>query len=165
MDGAFRKKKVYFSQVSNYTIRDNKLSLKAKGLYSLIQSYITIEDFILYKTTLKKECSEGELAFQNAWNELKKAGYLIQYKNKTKEGFFAYEYDLLDDNHISVSDPVDNPLCGDVGVSNKTNKKNTKLNNTELKITAKKKDKLTKQEKISVATYDFARVEYLKEQV
>jgi hypothetical protein len=36
---------------------------------------------------------------------------------------------------------------------------NTTLNNKS------KKDKLTKQEKISVATYDFARVEYLKEQV
>ena len=47
--GTFRKKKIYFSQVSNEALRDENLSLKAKGLYALIQSYITIENFILYK--------------------------------------------------------------------------------------------------------------------
>ena len=35
-NGSFKGKKVYFSQVSNHAIRDNTLSLKAKGLYSLI---------------------------------------------------------------------------------------------------------------------------------
>jgi hypothetical protein len=46
-NGSFRKKKTYFSQVSNEALRDNTLSLKAKGLYALIQSYITIENFTL----------------------------------------------------------------------------------------------------------------------
>ena len=33
-NGKFRKKKVYFTQVSNVAIRDKNLSLKAKGLYA-----------------------------------------------------------------------------------------------------------------------------------
>jgi hypothetical protein len=53
-NGVFRKKKVYFAQVSNEALRNSKLSLKAKGLYSLIQSYITIENFILYKKVIYK---------------------------------------------------------------------------------------------------------------
>lgn len=105
--GQFRKKKVYFTQVSNIALRDNKLSLKAKGLYSLIQSYLTIEDFILYKTTLKKHLKEGEKAFESTWKELKDAAYLIQYRlqdPKTKQ--FYYEYELLDAPDIELANKV-----------------------------------------------------------
>jgi hypothetical protein len=138
-NGVFRKKKVYFSQVSNVALRDNKLSLKAKGLYALIQSYITIEDFILYKNTLKKNCREGSAAFEGAWNELKASGYLLQYKSKTPEGYFTYEYELIDDNpkaiqnkviHTPKTEGMDNLPYGQVGVYNKTHSNKTKSNNT-----------------------------------
>lgn len=98
-NGAFRKKKVYFTQVSNNALRDNLLSMKAKGLYAIIQSYITIEDFILYKSTLRKVCKEGEKAFESTWKELKDRGYLMQYKLKKEDGTFTYEYELLDEIH------------------------------------------------------------------
>ena len=136
ISGAFRKKKVQFSQVSNFALRDTKLSLKAKGLYSLIQSYITLENFILYKTTLKKQCLEGSTAFESAWSELKTMGYLIQYKSKNKGGFFVYEYDLLDIKqeiiHTPKTYPMDNPLGGKGGLYNKTGLNNTYLNNTNI---------------------------------
>lgn len=95
--GAFRKKKIKFAQVSNIALRDDKLSLKAKGLYALIQSYVTLEDFTLYKTTLKKQCVEKEKAFESTWAELKDAGYLIQYRFQDDQGKYYYEYDLLDE--------------------------------------------------------------------
>lgn len=95
-NGKFRKKKIFFTQVSNVAIRDKNLSLKAKGLYALIQSYLTIEDFILYKSTLKKNCSEGETAFESTWKELKEKRYLIQYRLKNEAGQFYYEYELMD---------------------------------------------------------------------
>jgi hypothetical protein len=131
--GAFRKKKVYFSQISNVAIRDKELSLKAKGLYSLIQSYITLENFILYKNTLKKQCQEGNYSFEAAWKELKDKQYLIQHKIKdNKTGLFYYEYELLDRPiQTPVFQGVDNPLGGKGGVYNKTDINNTDLNNTE----------------------------------
>ena len=95
-NGLFRKKKVYFSQVSNEALRDQELSLKAKGLYSLIQSYITIEGFTLYKDTLKSACKDGRDSFDSAWKELKKQGYLKQYKMQGERGKICYEYELLD---------------------------------------------------------------------
>ena len=104
--GAFRKKKVYFTQVSNNAIRDNELSLKAKGLYSLIQSYITIEDFTLYKNYLKKQCLEGERAFEGAWKELKEQGYLIQYKLRDENEQFYYEYELLDSKDLDFAKDI-----------------------------------------------------------
>lgn len=107
--GQFRKKKIYFTQVSNIALRDSSLSLKAKGLYSLIQSYLTIEDFTLYKNTLKKHLKEGEKAFESTWKELKDAAYLIQYRlqdPKTKQ--FYYEYELLDEPNIELANQVHN---------------------------------------------------------
>jgi hypothetical protein len=142
-NGAFRKKKVYFSQVSNSALRDKELSLKAKGLYALIQSYITIEGFTLYKSMLLKECKESKTAFDRAWKELIDSGYLKQYKTRAAGGLFCYEYELLDvkepqnaENSVGQPEPqnrgVANRDVGNKGVYNNTNKKNTDLNNTNL---------------------------------
>lgn len=95
--GKFRKKKVNFSMISNEIIRDDTVSLKSKGLYALIQSYITLEDFSLYKGFLLSKCKEGKKAFDAAWKELKDAGYLIQYQMQDQETKqFYWEYDLVD---------------------------------------------------------------------
>lgn len=141
-NGKFRTKKVYFSQVSNVALRDNTLTLKAKGLYALIQSYITIENFVLYKRTLMNQCTEGEKSFESTWKELKDKGYLIQYKEQGADGKFYYEYDLLDQpqNHLQnhppkkegvVSAGVENAGGGKQGSIINTDLKNTKLNNTD----------------------------------
>ena len=144
--GRFRKKKIYFTQVSNHALRNEEMSLKAKGLYALIQSYITLEDFTLYKTTLRKQCVEGESAFESAWKELKKNGYLIQYKIQDEKGKFFYEYELLDEpqiqetsesihtpkNHHVDNAPSGKSTLGKVGGYNNTNSNNTDLNNTNI---------------------------------
>ncbi len=108
--GRFRKKRSNFSMVSNEVIRNDDISLKAKGLYALIQSYITIEDFTLYKGFLQSHCSEGKKAFESAWKELKDTGYLVQYRMKDSKNQFYYEYELLD----VLKKPPDTPK-GDSG--------------------------------------------------
>lgn len=95
-NGKFRSKKISFAQVSTAALRDPKLSLKAKGLYSLIQAYISIPNFVLYKNFLMKQCIEKESAFGTTWKELKERGYLVQYRLQNENGTFYYEYDLLD---------------------------------------------------------------------
>lgn len=132
--GTFKKKKVYFSQVSNSAIRDEKLSLKAKGLYSLIQSYITIEDFTLYKNNLMKKCKEKRDGFNTAWKELKENGYLVQYKTKLEDGTYNYEYELLDepctDNPPTEKPHVEKPPTEKPHLYNNTKPNNTNFNNT-----------------------------------
>lgn len=103
INGAFRKKKIYFSQVSNVAIRDKKLSLRAKGLYSLISSYITLEDFTLYKNYLISLSEDGKDSFNRTWDELKGAGYLVQYQVRNDNGQYVYEYELFDEP-IELSD-------------------------------------------------------------
>jgi hypothetical protein len=99
-NGKFKHKKNKFAQVSNVAIRDKNLSLRAKGLYSLIQSYITIEGFTLYKKMLNNQSIEGRDSFNKAWNELKDNGYLIVTESRCN-GAFCYEYELVDEpeNH------------------------------------------------------------------
>ena len=95
-NGKFRTRRHKFTQVSNTALTDKTLSLKAKGLYALINSYITIPDFILYKQTLVNSCKEGRDSFNAAWKELKDSGYLIQ-ERVLINGKFSYEYELLDE--------------------------------------------------------------------
>ena len=135
-NGVFKRKRVYFSQVSNTALRDKNLSLKAKGLYSLIQSYITLEDFTLYKNYLMAQCKERETAFDSAWKELKKIGYLKQIKYQDeKTGKWTYEYELLDEPEVEnpgvENPPVGNPDVENIPHINKTSSNNTKINNTK----------------------------------
>lgn len=116
--GAFRKKKTSYAQVSNFALRDEKLSLKAKGLLSLIESYINLENFTLYKQFLINKSKDGETSFRGAWKELKDNGYLIQYKLQDKyTKQFYYEYDICDNPHVenqpmvtNATPCVENPL-------------------------------------------------------
>lgn len=104
--GAFRKKKTSFAQVSNVALRDENLSLKAKGLLALIESYLSLDNFVLYKQFLINKSTDGETSFRGAWKELKDKGYLIQYKfknNETKQ--FYYEYEVCD-NPCVENQPV-----------------------------------------------------------
>jgi hypothetical protein len=114
-EGIIRYKKTNFTMVSNTIICDTNVSLKAKGLYSLIQHYITIPNFTLYKSFLMRKCNEGERAFNSAWTELKKAGYLKQHKYRSVGSQqFMYEYDLLDTPVIDDFD--ESPDIQNVGV-------------------------------------------------
>lgn len=150
--GKFRSKKRNFSTISNTLIHDPNLSLRAKGLYALIESYISIPDFTLYKWYLQSKCTEGQRAFDAAWNELKNSGYLIQYKIRKDAKTFYYEYELLDepdiitknerkkeDNSVKSLDPhfvglqnepLQNVDLQNVGVNNNTISNNTLVNNT-----------------------------------
>ncbi len=101
-DGKFRKKRYNFAMVSNAALQDMNLTLKAKGLYGLIQSLITL-DRDIYKWQLRKYCREGQDAFDNAWKELKKNGYLKVYRSPTgKDKKFVYEYELLDNPDLAT---------------------------------------------------------------
>jgi len=114
--GKFRPKRVNFAQISNTALQDNNLSLKAKGLYSLIQSLITLpgeDQLLLWK--IKKKCKEKEKAFDSAWKELKDAGYLKQYRMPSgKNDAFAYEYELLDEADVNMPSLINLNKKGEV---------------------------------------------------
>ena len=94
-DGFFRSKKG-FTVVQNEITRDRGISLKAKGLYLVIQANITMPDKRWRKEDFQAMTCEGKKAFDSAWNELKESGYLRVHMY-SKGVTWTVEYELLDE--------------------------------------------------------------------
>lgn len=123
VNGIFRKKQS-FTMVPNEVARNRNLSQRAKGLYVHIMSYITYEDFNLTKSFLIANSIEGEKAFDNSWNELKRMGYLKIYFIKAERGRWRTEYDLLEtatnpEVHTFYCDTMGNILSTNMDRQNK----------------------------------------------
>lgn len=95
--GKFRRKKVSFTATSNSVLFDPNLDMDTKILHNMINYYISIPEFTLYKAHLQKQSGVGQRAFNRMWNQLKENGYLVQYKLKGEKGNFYYEYELFDE--------------------------------------------------------------------
>jgi hypothetical protein len=108
--GRFRQKKHDFTMVSNSPLRDESISLRARGLYATIQYYIEIPNFTLYKSYLERNCTDGQKSFNKAWDELKERGYLKQYRLKDPvTQRFYWEYELLDTPKQDVKEESPKP--------------------------------------------------------
>ena len=94
-EGFFRSKKG-FTVVQNEITRDNTISLKAKGLYLVIQAYITMPDKKWTKEDFLNLAKEGRKVFDTAWQELKDNGYL-KVHFMPDNGKWRAEYELLDE--------------------------------------------------------------------
>ena len=96
-DGIFRRKNG-FTVVQNQIARDNNISLKAKGLYLVIQSYITMPDVTWKKSDFEKFSTDGRRSFDTSWTELRDAGYIKWHRVYVKStGKFRDEFELLDE--------------------------------------------------------------------
>lgn len=138
--GRIKKQRSNFSMVSNYCALDKKLSLKAKGLYLVIQAYIDIPNFVLYKSFLMKNCMEGERAFNSAWKELKEAGYLVVNPGRDENGAYIYEYELKNKRYPDMQNAgtdnarLDNSLVDNSELDNSMLKKDVKEQNIQNNI-------------------------------
>ena len=87
-----------FTVMSNTHLRDKNLSLKAKGLLSVMLSLPDNWDYSI--AGLCAICKENETAVKSALNELKKSMYVIvERKDPTKEngGRIKYEYEVYEE--------------------------------------------------------------------
>ena len=86
-----------YTVMSNYHLKDNSISLKAKGLLSQMLSLPEEWDY-----TVEGLCSinkESRTAIESALDELKQVGYLVVTKllpNQTKSGRIEYQYDIYE---------------------------------------------------------------------
>ena len=99
-EGFFRSKKG-FTVVQNGITKDVTISLKAKGLYLVIQSYITMPNKKWTKEDFLRLTKEGRKAFDSAWNELKNSGYL-KVHFMPDNGKWRTEYELLDEADLGA---------------------------------------------------------------
>lgn len=97
--GAFVRKTRGYSVVQNEALFNDSLSMSAKGLYALIAARIDYTAVPLTKQWLMNHCTEGERAFNRAWDMLKSNGYLVAHVRPAQHGRFCYEYELRDSNN------------------------------------------------------------------
>ncbi len=86
-----------FTVINYFYLRDKSISLKAKGLLSIILSLP--DDWEYSVAGLASICSENETAIKSALSELKKNWYLVVTKkmpNETKSGRIEYEYSFFE---------------------------------------------------------------------
>lgn len=86
-----------YTVMSNVHFKEKEMSLKAKGLLSLMLSLPDSWDYSI--AGLVAICKENETAVKSTLNELKKFGYLIVEKkmpNETESGRYEYEYNIYE---------------------------------------------------------------------
>ena len=73
-----------YTVMSNYHLRDKALSLKSKGLLSMMLSLP--EDWNYTTRGLAKICKEGVDAIGGALRELETAGYIVRHQLRDRQG-------------------------------------------------------------------------------
>lgn len=126
-----------YTVMSNHHFKNRELSLKAKGLLSLILSLPDTWDYSI--AGLVAICKESESSVVSALNELKNFGYLVVkklYPNETKSGRIEYIYDIYEEpvNQGLEFQGVENQGVEVQGVENR-GQLNTNQLNTNKSIT------------------------------
>lgn len=116
-----------YTVMSNYHLREREMSLKAKGLLSLMLSLPNDWDYTI--EGLVTICKENETAVKSTLKELKDFGYLEILKVQNQKGQFEYEYNIYEKPQRKKPEvenlDVENPSVENQGQLN-TNKQNTK---------------------------------------
>lgn len=103
------RKNLPFTQVPNTVLCDNKISLKAKGLYAYLFSKPT--DWLFFREIIEKETKESYDAFRTGINELVAAGYIRKYQ-KNENGKFSgsvFEFIPIWEKPLTENPLTENP--------------------------------------------------------
>lgn len=119
-----------YTVMSNYHLRDNNLSLKTKGMLSLM---LSLSDNWIYSINgLIAVCKEGKKAIQTSIKELEDNNYLVRKKIQDDKGRINYRYDIFET-------PQHRFGCTDIGCTKKELLINTNIENND------SKDKIDKE--------------------
>jgi len=138
-----------YTTLSNYHLRDKRISLKAKGLLSLMLSLP--DDWRYSVKGLASIVKEGTESIETTIKELKAFGYIEVTKVRNPEnGLFEYVYDVYETPEKikypeGYNPPLDVPPLETPPLIINKDKQNTEKQNTEIiKEKSRKKEKSTK---------------------
>lgn len=129
-----------YTIMSNHHLRNREMSLKAKGLMSLMLSLPPQWDYSI--GGLVSICKESHTSIRSAIKELEENNYLIRERKNNEKGYFVYEYTLYEmpqphtGNQHTVEKNADNGYTGNDRQINKE-----VLNTDELNIDRENKEK------------------------
>ena len=126
-----------YTVMSNHHLRNANLSLKAKGLLSMMLSLP--EDWNYTTRGLAKICKEGVDAIGAALRELEAAGYIVRHKLRDRQGRISdTEYVIYEQPHLRKPDTdspdTENPYM-DKPDTEKPAELNIEKSNTQKSIT------------------------------
>ncbi len=144
MDILINKAKANFTQVSNIPLRDNRLSWKAKGIFSYLSS--NKDDWVVTMHNLKSMANEGITSLRSGIKELEQYGYLERTRRFNSKGQIVGMNWILklpkndakvektnDEKNHTTENPYDGkPTLWETYTHNNTKSNNTKSNNTIL---------------------------------
>ena len=108
-----------YTTMSNYHLKDKNLSLKAKGLMSLMLSLP--EDWDYSVLGLSKICCEGKDCITNTLNELENNKYLVREQSRMDKGQFGGANYILYENPLTENPHTDNPPQLNTNINKKEN--------------------------------------------
>lgn len=124
-----------FTMIPNELLLNPDINVNTRLLYGIIKRYITIPDFKLYKSTLRKALGCGSNnTFDKYWKDLKKLGLLEQKRIRNDNGRWGYEYIL----HTTYEQPhpkkwgMEKPHPKKWGTENMRSQNVDAYNNTDL---------------------------------
>jgi len=123
-----------YTVMANHHLRNTSLSLKAKGLLSLMLSLPDDWDYTL--TGLSKICGDGISSIRSAVSELEGAGYISRGRNRNEKGQLTDTLYTIHEQPICDFPMLDNPtlekpILGKPTLENRT-QLNTKQSSTKI---------------------------------
>lgn len=142
-----------YTVMSNTHFREREMSLKAKGLLSLMFSLPDTWDYSV--AGLVAICKENETAINSTLKELKKFGYLSVTKlmpNQTESGRIEYVYDIFEKPTETENLPKEKQGVENQGVVFQEAEKPVQLSNKELSTKELNNNKSSTKEGIYIQT-------------
>lgn len=130
-----------FTTVYRDVAQDARLTLKARGLYLLMQSLP--DDWEYSVAGLAKKAGTGKDQIRSALNELMDVGYLVKEQTHDADGKFAGNIYILQEEAPPLSE---NPTTGNPTTRNPT-EHNKEINNTPLNPPKGEGERKTRREK------------------
>ena len=124
--------------MSNHHLRNKEMSLKAKGLLSLILSLPPEWNYSL--SGLCAICKESQTAMRSALKELETHKYLIRKRQKNSLGHFEYEYIVYEIPHTE-NQHTEKQNIKNRQTENRPQISKEELNTNKLNIDKEKKEK------------------------
>ena len=116
-----------YTVMSNHHLRDTNLSLKAKGMLSLMLSLPDDWDYTL--AGLEYICKDGITSIRNTVTELEEHGYLSRRRLRNDKGQLGDIEYTIHEKPQACGEPVDNPMENSQPISEKPILENLTLDN------------------------------------
>lgn len=135
-----------YSVISNEHLRNRDMSLKAKGLMTLMLSLPPTWDYSI--GGLVAICKESHTSIRSAIKELEENRYLVRERKNNEKGYFVYSYTLYETRQPQTGNV--NMVKGDADNTHTENR--TQINKEKLKKEKLKKDNKNK-DKYNINNY------------